>query len=427
MERIIFHVDVNSAFLSWEAVYRLHHLGGHTDLREIPSAVGGDAKKRHGIILAKSIPAKAYGVKTGETLQEASRKCPDLLIVPPHYNLYTRCSHDLMNLLREYTPDLEQYSIDEAFMDMTGTDLLWGDPILLADEIRRRVEDELGFTVNIGISVNKLLAKMASDFRKPNLVHTLFPHEIPSKMWILPVSELFFVGRASYKKLRTLGITTIGDLAHADKTILRHHLKSYGEVIWNFANGRDESVVERTAPVNKGYGNSTTIAFDVCNEATAFLVLLSIAECVGMRIRRDGVKIQVVAVGVKTYDLQYTSHQMVLKSATDITHEIHHAACELFRELWDYKTPIRHLGIHTSRVVDDDCCRQIFLDDLFAEHPIDYEQLAKADRMSDQIRTRYGIDSVKRASFVSGIPIDAVSGGVSRDKMTVDYSQELIE
>lgn len=237
MDRAIFHIDVNSAFLSWEAVYRLFHLGGKVDLREQVSAVGGDMAMRHGIILAKSIPAKRYHIKTGETILEAKQKCPELILVPPNYGLYEKCSKAFMDILRQYSPDVEQYSIDEAFVDMTGTEKLWGDPITVANRLKNQIRDTLGFTVNIGISENKLLAKMASDFQKPDRVHTLWRNEIEDKMWPLPVSDLFFVGRATTQKLLKLGIQTIGDLAHADPELLKIHLKKHGEVIWAFAPG----------------------------------------------------------------------------------------------------------------------------------------------------------------------------------------------
>lgn len=421
-DRIIFHVDVNSAFLSWEAIYRLKHLGADYDLREMVSAVGGDAKKRHGIILAKSLPAKAYGIKTGESLMEAGRKCPDLLIVPPHYNLYEKCSAALMDILREYTPDVEQYSIDEAYMDMSGTAGLWGPPLETADRIRERVLRELGFTVNIGISSNKLLAKMASDFKKPNRIHTLFPEEIPVKMWPLPVSDLFFVGRASFEKLRRLGITTIGELARTDAAILRQHLKSHGEVLQNYANGLDDSPVESIPPANKGYGNSTTMPFDVRDCETASLVLLSLAETIGIRLRRDQVTVEIVSVGIKSFDLRYTSHQKILPTATNITNEIYQAANGLFLELWDRQTPIRHLGIHTGRVKKADGSRQLTLFD--AGLP-DYSKLEKMDAMTDAIRARFGLDALKRASFGGALPLEHAAGGITRDKLTVDYSKEM--
>ena len=416
MDRVIFHIDVNSAFLSWEAVYRLFHLGGKVDLREQVSAVGGDMAMRHGIILAKSIPAKRYHIKTGETILEAKQKCPELILVPPNYGLYEKCSKAFMDILRQYSPDVEQYSIDEAFVDMTGMEKLWGDPVTAANRLKNQIRDTLGFTVNIGISENKLLAKMASDFQKPDRVHTLWRNEIEDKMWPLPVSDLFFVGRATTQKLLKLGIQTIGDLAHADPELLKIHLKKHGEVIWAFARGMDVSVVQSEAPANKGYGNSTTIAFDVTDASTAKLVLLALAETVGTRLRAAKVRAEVIAVGIKSHDLRYASHQMTLRNATNITTEIHKFACRLFDELWD-GSAIRHLGIHTSRIKDGINMRQL---DMF--DATDYEKLEKMDAAVDQIRKRYGIDSVKRAAFVDS-PIDHMSGGISREKRSVDYEK----
>lgn len=415
-ERVIFHIDVNSAFLSWEAVYRLYHLGGTVDLRKEVSAVGGDMAMRHGIILAKSIPAKKYHIKTGEAILEARQKCPNLMLVPPNYRLYEQCSKAFMDILRKYSPSVEQYSIDEAFVDMTGTEKLWGAPMEAANRLKNEIRDTLGFTVNIGISENKLLAKMASDFEKPDRVHTLWKSEIRKKMWPLPVCDLFFVGRATAKKLFSLGIQTIGQLAQADPAVLKSHLKKHGEVIWAFANGMDISVVQSEPPANKGYGNSTTIAFDVVDASTAKLVLLALAETIGARLRAAGARAEVIAVGIKLHDLSYVSHQMMLRNATNITIEIHHWACQLFDELWDGRA-IRHLGIHTSRIRDGLDMRQL---DMF--ETVDYEKLERMDAAVDQIRKRYGNDSVMRAAFI-GRPIDHMSGGISREKRTVDYKK----
>ena len=416
MEKVIFHIDVNAVFLSWEAVYRITHLGGALDLREIPSAVGGDMAMRHGIILAKSIPAKKYGIKTGETIMEAQRKCPNLTLVPPNYGLYEKCSAAFMNILLDYSDTVEQYSIDEAFVDMTSTYRLFGTPEEVAEQIKNRIRDELGFTVNIGISHNKLLAKMASDFKKPDRVHTLYPDEIQKKMWPLPVSELFFVGRATTQKLFSVGIKTIGELAKADPAWLKSILKKQGEIVWGFANGIDCSPVIAQPPANKGYGNSTTTPYDVTDVPTANKVLLALAETVGNRLRADQVQIEVIAVGIRYSDLSYQTHQKKLNTSTNLTLEIYKAACELFLDLWN-GYPIRHLGIHTSRVQDDDFTRQL---NLFDE--IDYEKLAKMDETLDQLRDRFGIDSVKRAIFINQ-PIDHMSGGISREKRTVDYNK----
>lgn len=416
MRRIIFHIDVNSAFLSWEAVFRLTHKGGHQDLREVPSAVGGDVTKRHGIILAKSIPAKNYGVKTGETISEAKSKCPNLILVPPNYNLYERCSAAFMNILKDYSDDVEQYSIDEAFVDMSSTCHLFGEPVQVAEQIKDRIYRELGFTVNVGISENKLLAKMASDFKKPNRVHTLWSGEIPDKMWPLAVSDLFFVGRATAGKLFSVGIKTIGELAAADPAYLKVLLKKQGEVIWAFANGIDLSPVAKETPANKGYGNSTTTPYDVTDTETAKLILLALAETVGNRLRRDNVSVRVISVGIRYNDLSYSSHQRVLNESTNVTKEIHSAACELFEELWDGR-PVRHLGIHSSRVSEDQSVRQLSLFD-----EIDYEKLSRMDHTVDAIRERFGNDLLVRASFLKQ-SIDHMSGGISREKRDVDYSK----
>lgn len=414
MERVIFHIDVNSAFLSWEAVYRIHVLGATTDLRTIPSAVAGDVKKRHGIILARSIPAKQYGVRTGDMISDATKLCPKLTLVPPHYDLYEKSSKAFMKILREFSPCVEQYSIDEAFCDMTETVALYGTPVVAANLIKDRIKEELGFTVNIGVSNNKLLAKMASDFTKPDRVHTLFPEEVPKKMWPLPVGDLFFVGRATKKRLKYLGIRTIGELANTDVSILKAHFKKHGELIYEFANGIDVSLVSSETVANKGYGNSTTIAFDVEDALTAKLVLLGLAEKVATRLRNDGMVARVVAVEIVDSEFNRTSHQMTLFSSTNGTSEIYHAACKLFDALWD-QSPIRHLGIHTSKVTEDDGMRQMNLFDMEKN-----EKLAKLDRAIDSIRDRYGEDAVMRASFV-GSKIYHMTGGISPEKRKVNY------
>lgn len=404
MKKIIFHIDVNSAFLSWEAVYRLAHRGGKQDLRMTASAVGGDAALRHGIILAKSIPAKKYGVKTGEALWEAKMKCPGLILVPPDYGLYEKCSGAFMEILRDYSDVVEPYSIDEAFVDMSASCHLFGTPEETGRQIKERIYETLGFTVNVGISSNKLLAKMASDFQKPNRVHTLYPEEIREKMWPLPVSDLFFVGRATAKKLFSVGIRTIGELAAEDPKWLRGLLKKHGEVIWGFANGVDSSPVLMEPEANKGYGNSTTTPADVTDVETADKVLLALSETVGARLRMDEVRAGVVSVGIRYWDLSYVSHQRRLYNATDLTVEICQAACKLFREMWNGQ-PVRHLGVHTADISGGERFRQ---GSLFDE--IDYEKLSRLDKTIDDIRDCFGMDAVKRAVFL-GRAIDHMSGG----------------
>lgn len=421
MERWIFHVDVNCAFLSWEAVYRLHHLGQQRDLRTERAAVAGDAAVRRGIILAKSIPAGKYGVRTGDSILEARQKCPQLLLVPPNYQLYEKCSRAFLKILREYSPRVEQYSIDEAYVDMTEVKEQWKDPLTPAREIGRRIRQELGFTVNIGVGENKLLAKMAGDFEKPDRVHTLFQGEVERKLWPLPVDRLFFVGPATCRKLKKLGIETVGELAAADPRLLHFHLKKQGEIVWRFAHGWDDSPVLSQAPPNKGYGNSTTIPFDIMRIEDAKKVLLGLAETLGSRIRADGVQVGVISVSLRTCGLVWYSRQQVLECPTDITWEIYRKAEELFLEMWD-GTPLRQLGIHTGKARKaGEIFRQTQLFDT-----ADYEKLGRVDRTVDKIRDRYGIDAVKRAVFLTG-SIDHMSGGISREKRSVDYDSCLLQ
>ena len=397
MKPIIFHIDVNSAFLSWEATYRMRELGDTEDLRLIPCVVGGSEESRHGIVLAKSESAKKYGVTTGEPLVDARRKCPGLKTVPANFPIYVKYSNAMMKILEDYSPDIEQYSIDESFVDMTGMEKLFGDPLQAAHMIKDRIYNELGFTVNVGISTNKLLAKMASDFKKPNLVHTLFPEEIPTKMWPLPVSELFFVGRQTAKRLYALGIFTIGDLAKTDKKIIHDNLKGHGDVIWEFANGIGDSMEDVASrsrkPANKGYSNETTIAFDVTDAALAKEILLSLTETVATRIRADKSYVSVVSVYFVDNEFKHTSRQMTLDSATNVTNEIYHHVCNLFDQLWN-GNPIRLLGVQTSKATTESH-RQY---SLFETQNV--EKLSKLDSAIDAIRNKYGEDSIMRASFV---------------------------
>lgn len=418
MEPVIFHIDVNSAFLSWEATYRMRELGETEDLRLLPAVVGGSEQSRHGIVLAKSESAKKYGIVTGEPLVDARRKCPGLITVPPNFSIYVKYSDLLQQLLQDYSPDIDQYSIDESFVDMTGTSQLFGPPIEAAHTIKDRVYRELGFTVNVGISTNRLLAKMASDFKKPNLVHTLYPEEIATKMWPLPVSELFFVGRQTAKRLHGLGIFTIGDLANTDKKIIHDNFKSHGDVIWEFANGIGDSMQrianKDSTPANKGYSNETTIAFDVTDTHTAKAILLSLTETVATRIRADHSYISVVSVSIVDNEFRNTSRQMTLNSSTNVTNEIYLHVCQLFDELWN-GNPIRLLGVHTSKATNE----QLRQYSLFEGQNV--EKLSKLDSAIDAIRSRYGEDSVKRASFVHPTEenpkgISHMTGGLNKAK-----------
>ncbi len=394
-QRLIFHIDVNSAFLSWESVFRLKQDPTCLDLRTVPSAVGGDAKSRHGIVLAKSTPAKKYGISTGEPLASAFRKCPELFVVPSRFDLYIRYSRAMMELLSDYTPDHEKFSIDEIFLDMTETIHLFGPPLDTADRIRERIRNELGFTVNIGIAPNKLLAKMASDFEKPDRCHTLFYSEIPAKLWPLPIRDLFFVGGSAQKKLENLGIHTIGQLAACDPQLLKPHLgEKYAVLIHQYANGIDNDPVGEKDPVNKGYGNSLTLSRDVSDLETADQVLLSLCETVGARLRADKVLCNCICVELKTWDFRVQSHQITLSSPTDSTSLIYQNACQILREFWDL-TPVRLIGVRTSKIAGDEFSQLSLFDSPESKKQRVFEKTV------DQIRSRYGVDSIKRASFLS--------------------------
>lgn len=403
MERIIFHIDVNSAYLSWSAISFLEK-GSSVDLREIPAIIGGDMEKRHGVVLAKSIPAKKYGIVTGEPIVNAMRKCPSLTIESPDHHLYHEKSRMLMQLLSDFCPEIEQVSVDECYMDYTPVRHLYASPLEAAHLLKDKVRNSFGFTVNIGISDRKILAKMASDFKKPDMVHTLYSYEIREKMWPLPVSSLFMCGRSSAESLRKLEIETIGQLAQADKQILSAHLKSHGILLWEYANGIDDSPVISVPPENKGIGNSTTLSKDVSDRQEAYRTLLSLAESVAARLRQADQLAGMVSVEIKYSTFRSVSHQTTLYSPSDTTRIIYETACHLFDELWD-ENPIRLLGIRTSKLVASSEPSQLSLFDLPAS-PVPKkgpapEKLAALDKALDSIKSKFGENAVVRGSLLS--------------------------
>ncbi|MCC5910114.1 MAG: DNA polymerase IV [Clostridiaceae bacterium] len=400
--RIIFHIDVNSAYLSWEAVYRLQQ-GQTVDLREIPSVIGGNEENRHGIVLTKSIPAKKYSIKTGETLFSARNKCPELVVVPPRYTLYMQCSSAMVEILKEYSPTIQRYSIDEVFLDYTNMECHFGEAVEAAHKIKDRIRKELGFTVNIGIGNNKLLAKMASEFEKPNKVHTLYREEIAKKMWGLPVEELFFVGSSTAKKLKSKGIMTIGELANTDPSYLQQWLKSHGLLIWQYANGLDDSVIKNNGVPMKGLGNSNTIAFDVTDSITAHQILLALSETVGTRIRNANKCAYVLSISIKNDHLISYSHQRKLDVPIASTNSIYENAKRLFNEVWKGE-PIRHLGIYLSSL----CLNDFYQISLFETKEKEHKKL---DEAIDKIRVKYGCHAVIRSSFVNS-DLSPLMGGV---------------
>ncbi|XCP84025.1 DNA polymerase IV [Roseburia hominis] len=400
MRRIIFHIDVNSAFLSWTAVEQLAN-GAELDIRTIPAIIGGDKKSRHGVVLAKSIPAKKFGIHTGEPVVNAMRKCPGLHMEPPNHAMYREYSRKLMDFLHTYTTEIEQVSVDECYMDFTGIARKYPSPVSAAFEIKDRVYEQFGFTVNIGISSNKLLAKMASDFEKPNRVHTLFPEEIRQKMWPLPVWELFMAGHSSVETLKKLEIHTIGDLAQTDPKLLELHLKSHGRMLWEFANGIDDSLVQPEEAAAKGIGNSTTLPKDVVTAEEARRVLLTLSKSVGRRLRKAGQMAYMVSTEIKYSTFQTASHQKQLVRASNKDDVLYEAACELFDELWN-REPIRLLGVRTSKLVDAGEPQQLSLFDLPTPEEIQAQKKAEKHRRlgkaMEEIRKKYGEDSISRGA-----------------------------
>ena len=402
--RVIFHIDVNSAFLSWEAVYRLKQSPDAVDLRKIPAIIGGDESRRHGIVLAASLPAKKYGIRTAETVREAVTKCPDLTLCRPRYSMYQEASRAFVEEALKFSPVLEQYSIDEVFLDMTESIHAYESPRQAAVLLKDRIRDHLGFTVNIGVAPNKLLAKMASDFEKPDKVHTLFPEEIPEKMWPLPVKDLFLVGKATQKKLSLLGIRTIGELAQMDLKMLQAHVgNKHGQTLYNYARGIDLSPVDPEEGLNKGYGNSITLAKDIDTLEEADHVLISLSEMVASRLRKDHVRSSCICVEIKGTDFRRSTHQRKLRTPTDITDEISRTARKLYRENYAGRS-VRLIGVRATDITQEEFAQL----DLFEQEQ--REKLRKLDASIDKIRAKFGKDSVQRASFLKG-DIGHMTGG----------------
>lgn len=389
--RIIFHIDVNSAYLSWQSVENIKTNKG-LDLRKIPSIIGGNEKTRHGVVLAKSVLAKKFGIKTGESIYSARKKCRDIVVVPPNFMIYVKYSNMLLEFLREYTPVIEEFSIDECFLDFTGTKYLYKDYIKLAYEIKERIKKELGFTVNIGISHNKLLSKMAGDLEKPDKVHTIWKDEVKLKMWPLPVENLFMVGKATSKKLNEYNIYTIGDLAKTNKDFLKIKFKKHGELIWNYANGIENSPVKSCADSVKSIGNSITIPYDIESREEAHKVLLALSEKVSTRLRLNKSICGVISIGIKYSDFSYCSRQKKLDCPLDTTDDIINEVYNLFDKYWNGRK-IRLLGITLS----DLSSNEVYQLNMFSSNISKHKKL---DKVIDEIRSKYGNDSIVRSTFI---------------------------
>lgn len=390
MEKQILHVDVNNAFLSWTAVEMLKQ-GKKIDIREIPAIIGGDESKRSGIVLAKSMKAKECGVKTADTIYQARIKCPNLKIFPSNFPIYRKYSNQLYQLLLEYTDKIERFSIDECFLDMTN--YLRNDTLLNKGyEINRRVREELGFTVNVGVANNKLLAKMASDFTKPDRVHTLWKEEIAQKMWTLPVSELFMLGKKTVPKLYNMQIKTIGDLAKTDKNKLEKKFGKHGTLMWEYANGIDTSEVKYLPEKPKCIGNSVTLPKNISDLNKLEEIVLTIAEQVAYRLRKEKLYANTVNVQLRTKNFEDTSHQKRLPEATDTTKQIYSTAKELLNEMYRKGQEIRLVGVRVDNLIDKKD-EQISLFNTNKN-----EKQEKLDKVIDQLKNKYGYNSVTRAT-----------------------------
>lgn len=369
---------------------------GLPDLREIPSVVGGDPKKRTGIVVAKSIPAKKYGIQTGEPMAMALRKCPNLVVVPSDFRLYTENSLAFKAICRDYAPVVESFSIDEVFLDMTGTSLIYPDPIATAHEIKDKIHAELGFTVNVGISTNKLLAKMASDFEKPDKVHTLFPEEIPVKMWPLPIRDLLFLGKASEKRLQDFGIHTIGELAREKESAIQALLgEKTGHQLYQYARGIDNSPVLAQAEESKGFSVEKTFNDDIVSVEQVLPILLEQCDIVATRMRRKGKKCSCISVTFRTLDFKNRSHQTSLSSATDVTDEIYENARRLYLEFWKGQ-PLRLIGVALTGLTDESFEQMSLFEDTKKK-----ERRQKLDAALDAIRMKFGNDKITRASIMN--------------------------
>lgn len=388
MEKQILHVDVNNAFLSWTAVEMLKN-GETLDIRTIPAIIGGDEAQRKGVVLAKSNLAKQVGIQTGEPIFFARKKCPNLQIFQGNFTVYRKYSNALYNILSEYTDKIERFSIDECFMDMTSYIPKGRTLLEIAYEINKRVKEELGFTVNIGVAHNKLLAKMASDFQKPDKVHTLFENEIETKMWNLPISELFMVGKRSLPKFQKMGIKTIKDLAIRDEAQIIKVFGKYGKMIWEYANGIDNSDVIYEEEKPKGIGNSITLPYDYSNIEKIEEVLVALVEQVSYRLRCNKMLAEVVNVQIKTNEFKVYSHQRKMLMPTDNTKIILEEAKKLLHELYN-KVPIRLIGVRVDKLTDKDEVQLSLFDNTSKKQ-------TQIDKVVDELKEKYGQDKITRA------------------------------
>ncbi len=393
MDRIIFHVDVNNAFLSWTAILLLKN-GYKEDIRKIPSIIGGDESKRHGIVLAKSPIAKKMGIKTAETIYQARIKCPSLKIFPPNYEWYYKKSNELYKYLSTFTPVIERYSIDECFLDMTGTNYLYKNYLDLAYKIKEEIKKQFGYTVNVGIGKNKLCAKMASDFEKPDKVHTLFPEEIASKLWPLPVGDLFMCGKKTKEQLEKMHIYTIKDLANTSEKKLEKVFKSQAHYLKEASLGIDNSKVEKKNSKNPSISISETLPFDLTDKEKIKNVLFRQTEELTRQLRKQKLYADTVAIIFKNKEFISSSVQLKLENKTDNTKKIYETVINILEKNYN-EEPIRLIGVRLSGLSKSKE-KQI---SLFEEAKEEKEEDEHLQKMVDTINEKFGKTVLTPASL----------------------------
>ena len=389
MTRTILHVDLNNFYASVECLY-------HPELRGKPVAVSGDVENRHGIILAKNQLAKAAGVKTGEAIWQAKGKCPGLICLPPDYRKYLRFSRLARKIYADYTDKIESFGIDECFVDVSGSAALFGDGVKIAGEIRRRIREEMGVTASVGVSWNKIFAKLGSDMKKPDATTLITEENFRDIVWPLPVEELLYVGRSTKNKLNNRAVFTIGDLAARDVQMLKLALGVWGETLWTFANGLDAAPVAQSGEESfvKSVGNSTTTPRDLVNIEDVKMTVFVLAESVAARLRRHGLKCRTVAVHIRNKELYSFERQGKLPTPSFLTSDISGKALEIFRQNYTWDRPIRSLGVRGADLVTEHGAVQL---DMFALDSTEQEQL---ERTLDRLRERFGPYCVRRCALL---------------------------
>ena len=381
MKRIIFHIDQNCYFASVEMI-------SHPEYRNVPMAVVGDKEARHGIVLAKNELAKKFGVKTAEAIWQAKAKCPDLVLAPPHHDKYEFYSKKLRELYYGYTDRVEPFGLDECWLDMTDACNDFDDAARVADSIRQTVKERFKLTCSVGISFNKIFAKLGSDYKKPDATTVFTDTDWKDKVWPLPADDLLFVGRSTMSRLKKINVRTIGDLAHTDQDYLIRYLGKAGDVLWRYANGLDDSPVAVAGHKReiKSVGNSTTTATDMTSDAAVSRTLHMLSESVAERLRKHGLKGTVIQIEIRDRDLVRCEKQKILFEPTDNAGTIYKATRSLFKESWDWSKGIRSIGVRCSKVIPADMGTQI---SIFTDEET-RKKTSKLDKVIDDINRRYG-------------------------------------